>query len=53
MYYQVWTNALAGKPLKEQIKKILAYRRAALNEEMEREQAEKKRVEDGLKELEK
>jgi hypothetical protein len=46
-----WTNALAGKPLKEQINKILKYRLDTLNEELNRGQEEKKRLEAGLKEL--
>ena len=46
-----WTNALAAKPLKEQIKYVLEYRFEALSEELARDQAEKQRVEDGLKEL--
>jgi hypothetical protein len=50
-YFGAWTNLLAGKPLKAQVRKILEYRLSSLDEEMQRLQNEKKRVEDGVKEL--
>jgi len=46
-----WTNALAGKPVRKQVKYVLKYRLDTLNEELTRDQAEKQRVEAGLKEL--
>lgn len=46
-----WTNALAGKPLKEQVGKILQYRLDTLNQELARGEAEKQRLEDGIQKL--
>ena len=51
IHLAAWTNALAGKPLKEQVKMIVQYRLDTLNEEFAKGQAEKKHLEDGLKEL--
>ena len=51
--YSGWTNHLAGKPLKEQIETILKTRLGALNSELARDEAEKKRLDDGVKELDK
>jgi hypothetical protein len=48
-----WTNALAGKTLKEQVKMILEYRAARVNYNIQKDQAEKKRLEDELKDLKK
>jgi len=52
-WIRAWTNALAGKPLKEQIRVIVKNRLSALNGELERGKEEQKRLGDGLKELEK
>ncbi len=51
IYSGAWTNALAGKALKEQIKMILKCRLGSLNEQRQKDQDEEKRIEEGLKEL--
>ena len=51
--FNTLTNALAGKPLNEQVDIILKTRIDTLNAQMTEIKAEKKRLEDGLKELEK
>ena len=43
------TNILTGKPLDEQVKIALQYRLDMLNREMQKEQEEKQRLEQGLK----
>lgn len=51
IYSGAWTNAIAGRLLKEQIRIMLESRLSSIDEELKSDQEEKKRVEDGLKEL--
>ena len=52
-HFTTWTNAFAGKPLRAQIEKVIQSRLRALDQEVARDQEEKKHLEDGLKELSK